>query len=105
MEFPNCLLCEHFGGDTDEPTCKAFPQAIPQKIWTNEVLHNDPIKGDRGFQYKDDPALLRKEKKDSKPDPNRLGGPVTITTNPRSMKRIKKNLATLAKEGTIDERQ
>jgi hypothetical protein len=61
VRYPRCLLCAHFTGTADEPTCEAFPLGIPQKIWANEQRHTEPIEGDNGIQYKDDPELLKVE--------------------------------------------
>jgi hypothetical protein len=33
------------------PTCDAFPNGIPDKIFWGEVFHDHPIEGDNGIQY------------------------------------------------------
>lgn len=34
-----------------KPICSAFPQGIPEAVWTGTLLHTIPVKGDHGFQY------------------------------------------------------
>lgn len=33
------------------PFCAAFPDAIPARIFANEVDHRQPVPGDRGLQW------------------------------------------------------
>lgn len=58
---PMCYFCEHaFEGEGWK--CSAFPDGVPRKIvdWTSD--HREPIKGDRGIQFRmnptADPALF-----------------------------------------------
>lgn len=33
------------------PSCAAFPEAIPDKVWDNQVDHRKPVAGDRGIRW------------------------------------------------------
>ena len=50
MEFsPVCNFCAHhiiFG-----KTCKAFPDGIPEEIWSGDSKHSTPYEGDHGLQF------------------------------------------------------
>jgi len=52
-----CTPCKNYNkNSTDEAkdiigTCKAFPKEIPEEIWTGEVKHTKPYKGDNGIQF------------------------------------------------------
>jgi hypothetical protein len=52
-----CDACKHFvspfdrDDDLDAPTCAAFPDGIPDRVYANEVDHRDPIPGDHGVQF------------------------------------------------------
>lgn len=49
-----CTFCKHFNnasGLTQLKTCKAFPNGIPEKIWTGINNHKNPYKGDNGIQF------------------------------------------------------
>ena len=47
-----CMDCKHFKGMGNmKPICSAFPQGIPEAVWTGTLLHTIPVKGDHGFQY------------------------------------------------------
>ena len=44
----NCSMCARYQG---EQRCLAFPDGIPQPLWSGKNLHRDPYPGDGGFQY------------------------------------------------------
>lgn len=46
-----CSVCKHFNIKTEGNTCKAFPDGIPDEIWTGENDHTKPYKGDHGIQF------------------------------------------------------
>lgn len=52
---PQCLTCIHFGSGTSEvdspPTCAAYDEGIPDRIWWNQVDHREPHEGDNGIQW------------------------------------------------------
>ena len=52
-----CATCDHFiKPDPASPkvTCKAFPDGIPEKIFTGEVDHDRPVEGQVGrFVWKE----------------------------------------------------
>ena len=47
----NCFGCKHL--DDNERTCKAFKDGIPREIFSGEVLHDKPYKGDNGIQFEE----------------------------------------------------
>lgn len=44
---PECFACRHL---EEWPTCKAYPNGIPQEIREGEP-HRKPREDDRGFQF------------------------------------------------------
>lgn len=50
MECPTCL---NFIGYNDDnvPTCRAFPEGIPDDIISGETSHVGAYKGDNGIRY------------------------------------------------------
>ncbi len=44
----NCSMCAHYQG---EQRCQAFPDGIPNPLWTGEHLHREPYSGDGGIRY------------------------------------------------------
>lgn len=56
-QTPQCLYCARFQSPLDgapEQTCTAFPDGIPDDIWSNEVDHRQPHEGDHGLRWKPD---------------------------------------------------
>ena len=43
-----CLQCKHY---LAAQVCDAFPDGIPIEIFTGEVDHRQPYKGDHGIQF------------------------------------------------------
>ena len=47
-----CMDCKHFiGMGNMQPTCYAFPNGIPEDVWTGTIMHTKAINGDNGFHY------------------------------------------------------
>ena len=45
-----CYDCVHFRG-ARSGKCDAFPDQIPEKIWSGKSQHAEPFLGDRGIQF------------------------------------------------------
>jgi len=41
-----CRRCKHYRGDQ---SCDAYPDGIPKKLWTGDILHSKPFPGDHGI--------------------------------------------------------
>jgi hypothetical protein len=48
---PLCKACRHLDRDQERHLCDAFPEGIPEEIWTNRFDHHDPYPGDRGIRF------------------------------------------------------
>ena len=48
---PICYDCKYFRG-AKVGTCQAFPDQIPEQIWSGEVRHNIPFPGDRWIRFR-----------------------------------------------------
>jgi hypothetical protein len=48
---PMCLACEHLNRQADDRSCAAFPEGIPEDIWTNQHDHHKPYPGDQGMRF------------------------------------------------------
>lgn len=46
-----CIRCNRLKGLTK--TCEAFPNGIPDKIWTGKHMHTSSVDGDLGILFKD----------------------------------------------------
>lgn len=44
----NCRVCKHFLGDRK---CLAFPESIPDDLWSGENSHHEPYPGDQGYRH------------------------------------------------------
>lgn len=55
--LPQCTGCRHALAAGRAPTgqiiarCRAFPDGIPDEIYSNRVRHTRPYPGDRGIRY------------------------------------------------------
>lgn len=50
MQSIYCLTCKHYQGIQ---TCKAFPEKIPDEIFTGLENHDKPYPGDNGIRYEE----------------------------------------------------
>lgn len=46
-----CDKCKHLSFDYIYPTCKAFPDGIPNELFSEEISHTKPYKNDNGIQF------------------------------------------------------
>jgi hypothetical protein len=44
----NCKICANYSQDQ---RCKAFPDGIPDELWSGENLHRQSYSGDNGIHY------------------------------------------------------
>lgn len=49
MTSDQCMTCKHYR--TGRYACAAFPDGIPEEIFTGEVDHDEPYPGDGGIQW------------------------------------------------------
>lgn len=49
---PQCLECKNYNSlDSENLTCIAYPNGIPDNISTGEHDHKEPFEGDNGVQF------------------------------------------------------
>jgi hypothetical protein len=51
-----CDICARFrspwaSSDGNTPTCEAFPDAIPARVFRNGLDHRQPVDGDHGLRW------------------------------------------------------
>jgi hypothetical protein len=49
----NCQFCSHFLG---EQKCEAFPEGIPEVLWSGDNLHRTPFANDNGITFAPKPV-------------------------------------------------
>jgi len=47
----NCLICDKYNPINKLRCCLAFPDGIPEEIWSGKNLHLTPYQGDNGIQF------------------------------------------------------
>ena len=55
MQVPvesSCISCIRLKSKGSDPSCKAFPNGIPEEILNGSHDHRKPFKGDNGIRYK-----------------------------------------------------
>lgn len=48
--FPTCFDCKYFRG-AKVGMCDAFPEHIPERIWSGKFHHNEAFPGDHGIRF------------------------------------------------------
>ena len=57
---PVCAFCAHWKGDPDRyRVCAAFPDGIPEEIWTGRNTHQQHYPGDHGIHFELHPDAKR----------------------------------------------
>lgn len=54
-ESDQCLMCKHYLGLR---SCVAFPEEIPQEIFSGMHDHSQPFEGDKGIRFEPDELTL-----------------------------------------------
>ena len=75
IAMPICLGCRHYDRTAPGPgiRCAAFPDGVPDEIFSSEADHREPFDGDRGIRFDpiDDEAVAYAEMLFS-PEPDEL---------------------------------
>ena len=61
IQVPQCSNCTRLDKNSDDFTCAAFPDGVPDDILTNFRTHVEPYPGDNGIRFdpidKNDPWI------------------------------------------------
>ena len=58
---PLCMDCKHLNDTECGFSCKAFPDGIPDDIFSSTILHIKPYKGDKGIQFEPRDGITAEE--------------------------------------------
>jgi hypothetical protein len=60
LTFPPCATCARFNRDDESrETCDAFPDGIPEEIFSGQNDHRRPYPGDKGLTWKAVPGYIK----------------------------------------------
>lgn len=54
IKIYKCWYCKHYNLQSENPTCKAFPEGIPVEVLREEIDHSKNIDGDNGICFEID---------------------------------------------------
>ena len=60
MQLPVCPFCKNFSPKSEPGNvfCKAFPNGVPEEIWSGNYFHSRPFEGDNGIMFEDNEKLI-----------------------------------------------